>query len=719
MAEIDWKHVDEVFQAALDAPPGQRSAVVAERCAGADDVAGEVLALLAAFDASGAFLRPIAGAPAEPPPDRLIGSRIGPYELTRELGRGGMGTVYLARRADDAFAHVVAIKLTSAPIADGEAVRRFAAERRILASLQHPNIVTLLDGGTTAAGQPYLITEYVDGEAITAFARHRRLPLGERLRLFRDVCAGVHVAHQNGIVHRDLKPANILVTAAAIPKILDFGVAKVLDAAAPDATRTGAQAAPFTPGYASPEQLTGRPVTTASDVYSLGVLLYELVAGVRPYDSTTRPLEAVITDVVSGNTSRPSAAAARAEGLPYDRAQLRGDLDAIVLKAMRVEPAARYGSADEIAQDIGRFLARQPVVAREPSFGYLLKKLASRHRVAAAVVAVAIAGTLAALGAAVWQRQQAERARAAADARFDEVRKLAGALIFKLDGVVRSQSPTEARKVIVTEALQYLDRLAAVSGDPAVILELADGYLRVGEIQGSPVTDNLGDRAGALASVQRAIALVEPIETDPIHRAAALGGLVRAYRMLSTLQSRPDSTASARAAVAAAERWTALGPGDPARIALAGARFSTAQAMATWADARPHWEAAGREYEALLAARPDDPDRMRNVALVDKYMIGGLVRDGEADEGLRRAGRAAALDERRLGLRPRDPQARLDAAICTGLWRRRSPTTSRASGSTRRAWCCARKSSGRILPTRSSAGPIADRSPRWPRRGWR
>ena len=667
MQEQDWEAIDEIFQTALAAPPADRPALVA-RLAGDTAASREVLSLLAAHVESetGSFLEPPGAGAAEAGPPALEGLRIGAYELIREIGHGGMGTVYLGRRADGMFRHEVAIKLTRWPVPDEEAGRRFSAERSILASLKHPNIVTLLDGGVTATGHPYLITEYVEGEPLTLFVRRGRLPLDARLRLFQHVCAGVHVAHQHGIVHRDLKPANILVTPDGVPKILDFGVAKVLQPGGGDQTQT-VTAPAFTPNYASPEQLRHQPVTIASDVYALGVLLYELVAGTRPRESEGKPLDEVLADLLSGTTTRPSLASRRVSDLPYDGARLQGDLDAIVLKAMRVEPEARYASADEFSRDIGRYLDGQPIDARDPSFGYLARKIVARHRAAAAIAAVAIVGIVAALAAAVWQRQQAETARAAAELRFNEVRRLANTLIYELDDAMRTKSPTEARQMLVAEALTYLNGLAASSPNPALQLEIAEGYRRVGEIQGTPSRPNLGDRPGAIASLRRALALAEPLEADPPYRGRALALLVGIHRQLSglTVADGRDALPPARAALAAAERWVAHDGSDEARRALASAHFAMAGAVAP-PDKRAHWEAAGREFEALLADRPDDPDCMRNVALVDKYMVNLLNGTGEFDESLRRAERAASLDERRLQMRPRDPQARLDAAIAYG-----------------------------------------------------
>ena len=282
-----------------------------------------------------------------------------------------MGVVYRAERVDGAFTQRVAVKLIDAPLRSPDTLRRFRAERQILATLNHPHIVTLLDGGVTDDGRAYLVMECVDGVPITAHCATHRLSLEDRLALFRALCAAVQNAHQHGIVHRDLKPANILVTAEGVPKVLDFGIAKLLDRPQEvDHTMTGAPL-PLTPNYASPEQLRGLPVTTASDIYALGVLLYELVAGVRPYDTSNKAFEEILHTVVDREPRRPRAALAAKDAVPYDRRRLKGDLDAIVQKAMSREPERRYGSAQELSEDIDRHLGGQPILAVEASFGYV------------------------------------------------------------------------------------------------------------------------------------------------------------------------------------------------------------------------------------------------------------------------------------------------------------------------------------------------------------
>ena len=333
-----------------------------------------------------------------PPPG--IGSTIGPFQLVANIGAGGMGTIYLAERADGGFAQRVAVKIIATPVSHAGAARRFRAERQILASLRHPHIVSLMDGGVTPDGHAYLVMEYVDGVPIATYCAEHALSLTDRLQLFRNVCAAVHYAHRHSVVHRDLKPANILVTSDGAPKVLDFGVAKMLDESLPGGgTATSIGTVPLTPNYASPEQLRGVTLTTSSDVYALGVLLYELTAGVRPYETDGKSLDEMLRIVIDAEHRRPSSRTDSLEKpLPYDRRRaLKGDIDAIVLRAMAKQPEDRYGSAEELSEDVGRFIAGAPVIAREPSFGYVMRKLAGRHKaafVSAGVSLVLIVGAL-------------------------------------------------------------------------------------------------------------------------------------------------------------------------------------------------------------------------------------------------------------------------------------------------------------------------------------
>lgn len=412
--------LQELFADAVELEPSRRASFLSDRCAGRPELRAEIESLITAHDRSDRFLDlrtdPLA---AQHDPEAFRDERgraVGQFRLLERIGEGGMGVVYRAERVDGEFTQRVAIKLIDSPLRNPDTMRRFRAERQILATLHHPHIVTLLDGGVTDDGQAYLVMECVDGVPITAYCTERGLGLDDRLRLFRDMCGAVQDAHQHGVVHRDLKPSNILVTAEGVPKILDFGVAKLVDATGPDAGQTLPGAAqPLTPNYASPEQVRGLPVTTVSDIYALGVLLYELLTDVRPYDTADKTVDEILRIVADAQPPRPSARVGTGTSRPpYDARRLRGDLDAIVLKAMSKEPARRYASARELSEDLARHLAGQPVLAREPSFGYIAQRLATRHRAAFLSASASLVVIMAALTLAIWQARVAtiERDRA-------------------------------------------------------------------------------------------------------------------------------------------------------------------------------------------------------------------------------------------------------------------------------------------------------------------
>ncbi|NNF57960.1 MAG: tetratricopeptide repeat protein [Rhodothermaceae bacterium] len=388
--------IKALFLDALDQPEGDRLAWLAEASAGDDALRDEVETLLEAHLAAeemGRLDAPLLLRPREPATDRMLGRPVGRWQLAERIGVGGMGAVYRAERADGAYERTVAVKLLR-PGSDADTLaHRLRAERRLLARLEHPNIARLYDGGVTEDGLPYLALEYVEGEPITAYTDREGLPIEARLALFLQVCEAVAYAHRSLIIHRDLKPSNILVTdtdGAASVRLLDFGIAKLLDDADDEsvATRTGLFA--LTPAYAAPEQLRGQPITTATDVYGLGVVLYELLAEQRPYDLTDKTATEVEQIVCEADPPRPSAVT----GQP----RLRGDLDTIVLKALAKEPERRYASAEALAEDLRRHLDGLPVHARPATTGYRIRKFVERHRVgvmAAALVVLALVGALA------------------------------------------------------------------------------------------------------------------------------------------------------------------------------------------------------------------------------------------------------------------------------------------------------------------------------------
>jgi eukaryotic-like serine/threonine-protein kinase len=402
------QQIKELFQTALELAADEREQFLHARCADDQALRAAVQELLLAHAQAGDFLQAppflerahLAAAPA-------LGQRLGPYRLLEEIGRGGMATVYLAVRDDDEYQQQVAIKLLWPSAANAEVVRRFRQERQILANLAHPSIARLLDGGVTAQGTPYLVMEYIAGLPLTRYCAAQGLSLQARLQLFQSVCAAVAYAHRKLVIHRDLKPSNILVTQDGVVKLLDFGIAKLVtpEPGGESRTRTGLHW--MTPEYASPEQLREEALTTASDVYSLGVLLYELLTGVRPHPVEQLPLHELMRVVSEAESVRPSQRAAE-RGLPAKA--LRGDLDNIVLMALRKAPRQRYQNVEQLSEDLHRYLTGQPVSARPATLGYRTAKYLQRHRVAAAVAATFLLMLLLGLVIALWQLQQA-RAR--------------------------------------------------------------------------------------------------------------------------------------------------------------------------------------------------------------------------------------------------------------------------------------------------------------------
>jgi serine/threonine-protein kinase len=448
--------IEELFEAALDEPPERRDAWLAARC-GDGDLRREVELLLAAHEREDSVLDAPAARVAAVLNDPVRGRHIGPYRVLRELGRGGMGVVYLAERDDGQYRRRVAVKvLRASPHAD-EMHRRFVAERQILASLSHPNIAQLLDGGV-ADDLPYLVLEYVDGLPVTAYCDRHRLGVDARLRLFQDVCAAVHHAHQNLVLHRDLKPSNVLVTAGGLAKLLDFGIAKLLNPtlAGPEQPVTRTAFRLMTPEYASPEQVRGDSLTTASDVYALGLLLYELLVGRPAHRIAADSPRAVFEAVCEHEPERPStgarrdvAAAAARETTPEKLCRrLRGDLDAIVALALRKEPGRRYGSAELLAADVGRHLDGLPVLARRGTRGYRFEKLLHRHRAAAAFAATTALLIVGGAGVALHLAAVAARERDRATAALATTRQALGEaeeVTTFLVGLFEASDPAEGR----------------------------------------------------------------------------------------------------------------------------------------------------------------------------------------------------------------------------------------------------------------------------------
>ena len=545
MKTTEWTEIKEVFNAAINLNESDRSTFLADY---SKNLRFEVEKLLKANDGAADFILEPAmveiGLSDADAADFYIGKQIDSYRIIRQIGHGGMGTVYLANRADESYDKPVAVKLIKRGMDTNAVLKRFVMERQILANLEHPNIAGLLDGGSTTDGLPYLVMEYVEGEPITKFCDSHGFSTPERLELFRKVCSAVSHAHQNLVVHRDIKPSNILVTEDGTPKLLDFGIAKLLhpDWSLDTNEATATMFRVMTPEYASPEQVRGLPITTASDVYSLGVVLYELLSGERPYKIDSRLPDEAARIVLTAEPIKPSSVVSfesKAKGstsnvltdekndppttngerktnpkskIPNPKS-LKGDLDNIVLKALRKEPERRYPSVQEFSEDIRRHLAGLPVTATADTTFYRCNKFIKRHSVGVLSGGLIVLTLLAATTITTWQAIVAKRERNNAEQHFRDLRKLTNSFLFEFHDAVKDlQGATQAREMTVKKALEYLDILAREQlNDSSLQFELANAYSKVANIQGYPGASNLGDTGGAVESYRKAIEILEKL----------------------------------------------------------------------------------------------------------------------------------------------------------------------------------------------------------------
>ena len=504
--QAPWPQVEDLFYKALELAPEARLAWLANQAGVGAEVVTEVQSLLDAFEEQD-HIQP------EPAAPKGV-LRFGAYEVERQIGQGGMGAVYLANRVDGEFQQRVAIKVVSRQGFGELFLERFRLERQILASLNHPGIARLVDGGVGEDGSVYLAMEYVEGVRIDRYCGENHLDLHARVRLFQAVCAAVQYAHRNLVIHRDLKPDNILVQEEGAPKLLDFGAAKLLtpleERAETELTQAGFHT--FTPAFASPEQVLGEPVTTASDIYSLGVILYRLLTGRAPYelkDSSTGQLVEVVCK------QEPATAG------------IDGDLDAVIARCLRKDPEARYRSVDELNDDLTLYLEGRPVMARGGAMRYRAWKFVQRNK-ALAVSSVLVAVTLVAgIAGVLWQARIAQ-------SRYQDLRRLTKSVLFELDDVIRDlPGSTPAQKLLVTRVLDSLDKLAAeASSDRVIQADLVEAYTKMGNLQGNPYDQNLGDTEGGMATLRKALAISDrllkehPSDGQVIHANAMVRGSI-------------------------------------------------------------------------------------------------------------------------------------------------------------------------------------------------
>lgn len=664
-----WRRVKEVFDGALACDSEAQSRYIAEACQGDPDILNEVETLLHHHQqANSQFLNQGAGASSDTAaiaqadlPSSRVGRRVGVYQLLEEIGHGGMGQVFRAARVDGLYEKQVAIKFVRGGFDTASLLERFRNERQILASLDHANIARLLDGGTSDDGTPYLVMELIDGTPIDEYCRQQALGIPEKLKLFRQVCAAVQFAHQHLVIHRDIKPSNILVTDESIPKLLDFGIAKILD---PMAGSEPTQLRPMTPEYASPEQVRGDPITTATDIYSLGVVLYQVLTGESPYELKTHSSHELAQAICEKEPRKPSSIVLAPEpaedpakkhpaGKVRDQSpaklkrRLAGDLDNILLKALRKEPQFRYSSAEQFSDDIRRHLEGLPVTAARGSWSYRARKFATRHKAGVAAGLAVILSLALGLTLTLREKRIAER-------RFNDTRKLANSLIFEIDKAIADlPGATAARKLLVSRALEYLDGLSKdAKGDASLERELATAYDRVGDVLGYPYAANLGDSQGALESYRKALAIRQSLESSPRTDWKLQNELVGSYyRIANVLENTTDLKGALNAwqkALPVAEQIAAGSPSAFASDQLAGIYYYMGAVLGKMGDQKgelANYEQSKSIRSAALEKYGQNIS-LRNHLAADYMGIASVIaKQGRPDEAIEMETKAAETIE--------------------------------------------------------------------------
>ncbi|MBX5462655.1 MAG: protein kinase [Steroidobacteraceae bacterium] len=634
MDDVRWQRVKELFSAALEQEPHARSAFLDAACGGDAELRAELDSLLASHDSTGDFIETPAahralGLAEEREPQSWIGRRVGDYRIVEEVGRGGMSEVYKGVRDDDEYHKEVAIKVLRRDYGTRSLLKRFKVEVQILATLDHPNIARLLDAGSTEDGLPYLVMDYIEGQPIDEYCSTHRLGLTKRLELFRALCTAVQYVHQHLMVHGDLKCSNVLVSSQGTVKLLDFGIARLLNPtpALNVADQKLTSFVALTPEYASPEQVRGGAITTASDVYSLGVMLYRLLTGVLPHRVSGEFSYDLATQILHSQATPPSVAArqsASADIAGFAR-QLRGDLDNIILMALEKDPARRYASVEALEEDIRRHLDGFPVRARAAGYFYQLSKFAGRHKAGIAAVSLLIVTLAGGIIATSYMAREAFRERERAERHFNEVRKLANTLMFDFHGAIQNlPGATPARQMLVENSLKYLEALSAESGnEPALQRELAAAYEKVGDVQGGFRTSNLGDIPGAISSYRKALSIRESLSKAQPEDRELRRELLRNYGKLSEILAgqgdRAGSMEATRALVKLAQALSALPD------ATLADRRNFASALGSLGFQLSQYDQAGdgllflrqaiAMYEALLQEAPEDFELRRLLSI--------------------------------------------------------------------------------------------------------
>jgi tetratricopeptide (TPR) repeat protein len=653
-----WSRVEAIFHDTAERSPAEREAYLRQACGDDESLLREVRRLLDA-DARGAGdLHSAIGMEAarlvqQASATRWIGRRIASWCVTSVIGEGGGGTVLAAVRDDGRFEQTVAIKVLRLEARDSGQLARLRRERRLLAQLEHPHIARLLDGGEVSFGDdeidvPYLVMEFVEGQPITTYYRAARAGIADRLAGFLQVLDSVAYAHRRLVLHRDLKPANILVTAAGQAKLLDFGVAQLLTDGADDPDRD-AQAVGLTPAYASPEQLAGRSLSVESDVYSLGVVLFELLADRHPY-ATDASTTVDLVRAADGSAPAPLGIAA--------------DLDAIVARAMHRDAARRYRSVEAFADDVGRYLAGRPVAARPSTIWYRSRKFVGRHRWETAATLILVAALAAGVAGTAYEAHRANR-------RVQELRQLAGSLLFQVHDAIESlPGSTEARELLVRTSAEHLDRLAEDAGtDRALLLDMAASYERLAKLQGGPSAGHIGKPADAIVSYGKALAIYRRVLAAQPDERDALMRMAMCWKNLGRVQELSgDATTAASSlqqALSAGERAARFDAQPPVELLDTYSTLGDLEVdVGEPARALDHYRKALAGFEQRAAETPD----LKSIHSV----VTATVRLGQAQTYLGALEEARTAFERALAaarpLAERNPNsmpARRDVLIIT------------------------------------------------------
>lgn len=652
-----WRRIEELFELVADLPQGIQEEQLRQACAGDGLLFEKVLALLNHDRSRGGKIgEVIEGLSRIPAPEELsfTGRRLGAYRVVRELGRGGMGIVFEAMRDDDTYNKRVALKVAARAAYSHDFLQRFRHERQILARLEHPHIARLLDGGTTEEGIPFFVMEYVEGVPIHQYAADQKLSIPARIHLFLQVCDAVEYAHQNLVIHRDLKPGNILVSGGSV-RLLDFGIAKLADQT--DAESTGAGLMAATPDYCSPEQVRGQPVTTRTDVYSLGLVLHELLTGERAQQADTSSPQALDRSICE-TSARPPSACALARG---DRALarlLRGDLDAMVFTATRKEPASRYASAAALAEDLRRHLEGKPIRARQDNRWYRAARFARRHWMPLAAAAVLVTTLVAGILAASFQARRAER-------RFQQVRRIAGALMVDVHKAIRDlPASTKAQEVVVRTAIEYLDALAQEAGnDISLQVETGQGYLQVAQLAYTLSRPSLGRSGEADLYYEKAKAILAPLARAHPGNPRVAAVLTKYFYLKGDFLLDTGHAAEAlrflERAVETAESALSGNAGDIEL--LDELREAQHYIMANFTSSPAARKLVSRHLEIaeqLAGVRPVTVDRLANLGVAYSQAAKIAATDGNLEEAMQHLRKNVEVQSRAVAMEPQNYSVR-------------------------------------------------------------